>query len=163
MNSDASEHSEERGQPERGAGEAASGCSLRGLCNPFPKPRCPEAPRAILRSAVPGLQELRPNAGLPGAWTLPSCPRLTPPWHRTPAQPQGRQERESLTPQLSPCPWEENFRAQRCWPSLPQSPGRGRRGRLHRAAHQAQGMERASAGRLCVPVYSGIIRKELLP
>lgn len=83
----------------------------------------PRGTRVISQSAVPGLKELCSPAGLPGAGRLPSLPRHTPSWHRTPAQQHGGQKRAGLTPQLSPRPWEENFRAQRCWSSLHQSPG----------------------------------------
>lgn len=61
----------------------------------------PRGTCVISQSAVPGLKELCPPAGLPGAGRLPSLPRHTPSWHRTPAQQHGGQKRAGLTPQLS--------------------------------------------------------------
>lgn len=71
MNSDASEHSEERDQPEQGAGEAASGCSLPGLSEPFPKPRSPEAPESFRRVRYLGSKS---SAALPASLALEGCP-----------------------------------------------------------------------------------------
>lgn len=86
MNSDASEHSEERDQPEQGAGEAASGCSLPGLSEPFPKPRSPEAPESFRRVRYLGSKS---SAPLPASLALGGCP----PYPATPLL--------GTTPQLS--------------------------------------------------------------
>lgn len=71
MNSEAPEHSEDRDQPERGAGEAASERSRHSLSEPFPKPRCPEAPASSRRVWHLGSKS---SAPLPASLALGGCP-----------------------------------------------------------------------------------------
>ena len=165
MNSDASEHSEERDQPERGVGEAASGCSLPGLSKPFPKPRSPEAPESFRRVRYLGSKS---------SAALPHC---RPPWHwkaalLTPPHPflaphpssaaGGTEERRSYS-SAEPVSLGRELLSAALLVLAPPDSRVSQEGPPPQGGSSSPGDEESQrVGRLCVPVYSGIIRKELL-